>query len=188
MQASEQFAATVRSIKKLGIDPNMGLFVRGVSVMSGINLSTWERKVDVYKSLGWSEKEVISAFTKGPFCMLLSEEKIRRGMDFYVKKLQWMPSFLAANPVLLCLSLEKRVIPRCSVMNVLASKGLVGLSTNPSLKTLMISEKNFLDKYVIKYQDQVPEVRQAYNRNLGFVGRQSTVVQGSLSAVSSFAT
>lgn len=168
MQASEQFAETVKLIKELGFNPDLGLFIQGVSAMSGLSPSAWERKVAVYKSVGWSEQEVIRAFTKHPFCMLLSEEKIRRAMDFFVNKLHWEPSVMAARPGLLGLSLEKRVMRRCSIINLLASKGLVrgGLA----VKYLLVSEKDFLNRYVIKYEGEVPEVRQAYNGNMEFFG------------------
>lgn len=168
MQVNEQFAETVNFIKTLGFNPNLGLFVQGVSVKSGMTPSTWKTKVALYESLGWSEKEVISAFSKQPFCLLLSQETIRRRMDFFVNKMRWGPSVIAARTWLLCLNLEKRVIPRCSVMNILASKELV--RRNFGARFLQITEKDFLDKYVIKYQDQHPEVVQAYTGNLGFVG------------------
>ncbi|EHA8591060.1 putative transcription termination factor MTERF8, chloroplastic [Cocos nucifera] len=132
-------------------------------------MATWERKLAVYRSLGWSEKDTLMAFTKHPYCMLSSDKKIRKVMEFFVKKMNWEPAFVAARPKLLCLSLEKRTIPRCSVFSILESKGVVSRKWGvPTF--LLISEKEFLEKYVIKYGKQIPEVLEAYQGKLEFVG------------------
>lgn len=155
---SVKFTKIVKSIKDIGFSPSSAIFVRAINVMSGLNPLSWDKKVGVYKSLGMSEKDVISAFLKIPQVMALSEDKIRSGMDIYVKEMNWDCSFVAAHPVLLCYSLEKRVIPRCSVMSILATKGYIEKYPSKGYTFLLISDKMFLDKYVIKYKDHVPEV------------------------------
>ncbi|XP_020249601.1 uncharacterized protein LOC109827045 [Asparagus officinalis] len=166
---TKQFATTVESIKKFGFNPLTCLFVQAVYVVSATTPLTWESKSAVYKSLGWSEGEIISAFTKQPFCLLLSEKKIRKMVDFYVKKLHWEPCFLAANPKFLGYSLEKRVLPRCCVLSVLSSKSLIRRYPHVNHRDLSINECKFYNKYVGKYMDQVPEVIEAYKSNLEFV-------------------
>lgn len=122
--------------------------------------SSWERKFQLYQSLGWSAEETISAFKKFPYCMMISDKKIKRGISFFVESLNCTPSFLATQPILLCFSLEKRIMPRHNVMNILASKGL---EKNSIMKAILYtSEKRFVEKYVIKYKDQAPEVLLAY--------------------------
>lgn len=160
LMPNEQFKVTVELIREMGFNPLSTMFVHGVAAVSRFNHSTWKKKLGVYKSLGWSQKEVMSAFAKQPFCMLLSEKKIRKAVDFYVKELKWGPSFLSAHPVLLNLSLEKRVMPRCSVTSLLEAKGLMTKSS--SVHFLMITEKDFLDKYVIRYKNQIPKLLDAY--------------------------
>lgn len=167
MLPGDQFRVTVELIREMGFNPLSTMFIHGVAAVSRFNASTWNEKVALYRSLGWSHREVISAFAKQPYCMVLSEQKIRKAMDYYVKKTQWGPSFVSAHPVLLCLSLEKRVMPRCSVMRVLESKRLE--TRTSSAHFLMISEKDFLNKYVIKYKNRAPEVLEAYKVNLEFV-------------------
>lgn len=159
--SAKQLKAGVESAVKLGFDPSSPMFVRAANVMTSVSPSMWERKVGVFKSLGWSEVCIVTAFIKHPHCMELSEEKIRRGMDFFKKEMHWEPSFVAAHPVLLSLSLEKRVIPRCSVMNVLASKGLASKKLGHTSFLKMTDEK-FVDGYVTKYAYQVPEIVKVY--------------------------
>ncbi|CAK9167518.1 unnamed protein product [Ilex paraguariensis] len=82
-------------------------------------------------------------------------------MGFFVQKLNFQPTRISRRPNILLLSLEKRIIPRCSVWLLLMSgdliKGDVNLTTAIAMK-----EKNFLENFVIKYQHMVPEVVNAY--------------------------
>ncbi|CAI9775222.1 unnamed protein product [Fraxinus pennsylvanica] len=80
----------------------------------------WENKVKVYRSFGLSDAEVQSAFRAHPLCMMLSEEKISQGMDFFVNEMGWSPAIVARWLTALFYHLEKRIIPRCRVI-----KGLV---------------------------------------------------------------
>ncbi|ONK55094.1 uncharacterized protein A4U43_UnF7660 [Asparagus officinalis] len=176
-----KFAITVESIKKFGFDPLARQFVLGVHVMSATSPLTWERKLDLYKSFGWSEEEIISAFTKHPNCMLISDKKIKQMIDFYVNKLHWASHVLLANPKLLCHGLESRVLPRCCVLSVLSSKGLIKRYPCVINGVLRLNENKFYNKYVSKYMDQVPEVLEAYKGNLQFMGFDCgpSTVQGS---------
>ncbi|KAH0464776.1 hypothetical protein IEQ34_004879 [Dendrobium chrysotoxum] len=160
-----KFSKSVVYLKEIGIDPSKSYFVFGLKAMWVLSKRTWERRFQLYHSLGWSAEETISAFKKFPICMTISDNNIKRTFDFFVKRLNWMPSFVAKQPVLLCYSLEKTVVPRHNVMNILASKGLEikKLSMTTILRT---SEKKFLDKYVLKYKDQAPEVLEAYKNKI----------------------
>ncbi|XP_010904965.1 transcription termination factor MTERF8, chloroplastic isoform X2 [Elaeis guineensis] len=168
MKKRDRFTETVELLKGMGMKPKSTMFILAINAMLGLTPATWERKLAVYRSLGWSEKETLLAFMKHPFCMLASDQNIRKSMEFFVNKLNWEPTFLAARPKLLSFSLEKRIIPRCSVLGVLLSKGLV--RSKFGVHTLMITEKDFLAKYVIKYGKQIPEVLEAYQGKLEFVG------------------
>ena len=93
--------------------------------------------------------------------MLISEDKITKAMDFLVNKSGWPSADIARSPSVLFLSLEKRIIPRCSVIQLLQAKGL--LKNDLSLSTFILpSERCFLEKYVIKFQDKVPQLWNVY--------------------------
>lgn len=176
--SADQFKVTVELIREMGFNPLSTMFIHGVAAVSRFNTLTWNKKMALFRSLGWSHREVVLAFAKQPNCMMLSEQKIRKAMDYYVKTMQWGPSHVSAHPVLLCLSLEKRVMPRCSVIRVLESKGLE--TRTSSVHFLIISEKDFLNKYVNEYKLRVPEVLEAYKVNLQFVEPEGepTVING----------
>jgi mTERF domain-containing protein len=77
------------------------------------------------------------------------------------KKMGWPPANVATNPAVLKLSLEKRIIPRCLVVQILQAKGLV--RNNLTLGTLLNrTERKFLKQFVIRFQDDVPVLLNVY--------------------------
>ena len=141
------FRENLEEVKKMGFNPSQMKFVIAIHAMRAMGKSTWERKSDVYKRWGWSEEEIRLAFIKLPRCMTHSEDKIMATMDFFVNKMGRESSLIARRPLLISLSLEKRIIPRYSVIQVLLSKGLIKNDT--SLVVLFEStEKMFLRKFV----------------------------------------
>jgi mTERF domain-containing protein len=57
-----------------------------------------ESKLELYKRWGWSKDVALLAFKKRPFCMLSSEEKITKAMDFLVNKMGWPSAAVARYP------------------------------------------------------------------------------------------
>ncbi|XP_072984605.1 uncharacterized protein [Typha latifolia] len=165
MKEPDRLIEELGQLKQMGLEPSSRTFVSAVHAFSGSTVPSWEKKIAVYKNLGWSEKETLSAFRKYPNFMLQPENKTREMVEFYVKKLGWEPPLLLAKPRLLSLSLEKWVIPRCSVLGLLASKGEVSRGLTPAL--LMINEEEFSRRFVVKYAGRIPEVLEAYHGNTG---------------------
>ncbi|XP_077249369.1 uncharacterized protein LOC143888865 [Tasmannia lanceolata] len=150
----------VAMVKEMGFNPVKANFIQAVCVMSGMSKLNWEGKLEVYRSLGWSEAAMFSAFKLYPNYMVILEKKIRRGMDFFVNKMNCKPSVISKYPNILALSLEKRIVPRCSVLQVLMSKGLIkkDLCLAPVLK---LNEKEFLEKFVIKNLDRFKKKKES---------------------------
>ncbi|KAF5190771.1 Transcription termination factor like, partial [Thalictrum thalictroides] len=112
---------------------------------------------------GWSEEEIQSAFRRQPYCMMLSEKNIMKTMDYLVNKMGYDPSLIAKQPGVLLFNLEKRIIPRCSVVQVLIANGLV--KKDYKVGSLMYKcEQDFIKKFVIKYQEKVPHIWNAYQQ------------------------
>uniref|UniRef100_A0A7N2LUQ7 Uncharacterized protein n=1 Tax=Quercus lobata TaxID=97700 RepID=A0A7N2LUQ7_QUELO len=117
-----RFKEIVEGVKEMGFNPLRLSFVQAVLAYSGMNKSTWERKVNAYKRWGLSEEEILVAFGKSPQCITVSEDKIMRVMDFLVNGMGVEASLIVKCPTLISLSLEKRLIPRASVIQVLQLK------------------------------------------------------------------
>ncbi|KAF2322057.1 hypothetical protein GH714_006102 [Hevea brasiliensis] len=161
-----KFAEGVKKVMKLGFDPSKFIFVEAVLVFHTMTKKTWERKIEVYRRLGWSEDEIWLIFRKRPKCMSLSEKNVMGTMDFLVGKMGWQPAAVARLPIVLCYSLERRIMPRCSVIRVLLLKGLIKADVCLH-SVLKLSEELFLERFVIKYQDHVPQLLDIYQRKMG---------------------
>lgn len=112
-------------------------------------------------SISANEDDILAAFRKHPHCMMLSEKKIMKGMDFFVNNMGWPSKVIAQLPVVLFFSLEKRIIPRCRVIRVLMSKRLI--KDDLSLASVLLPvEKCFLERFVTKFEEEVPELLSIY--------------------------
>lgn len=162
---SLRFSGIVKAVEGMGFDPSGSGFAKAVLAFTMMSKSGWESKMEVYRRLGWSDSEILAAFKKQPMCMIASEKKIRKGMDYFVNEMGMTPSVISQCPNIILHSLEKRVIPRHFVRQVLTSRNLV--SENYSISVMMImSEKNFLDRFVTKYEEQVPELLMDYRSRM----------------------
>ncbi|KAJ1257593.1 hypothetical protein BS78_10G008400 [Paspalum vaginatum] len=122
--------------EQLGVPPTSQLFKYALSVVA------WNSK----------EKPVILGF---------SEQNLLRKIEFLLNEVGMEPKCIVKMPLLLTLSLEKRMILRYSIMKVLRAKGL--LTSNASFSSLAaIAEKNFRLKFVDRHKDSVPGLADAY--------------------------
>ncbi|XVF82922.1 hypothetical protein PTKIN_Ptkin16aG0090200 [Pterospermum kingtungense] len=164
----EKFKRTLEEVKKLGFNPLRQNFLSALKALVQMSKSTWDGKVNVFKERdnlrmewGWSDEEIALAFWKLPFCMMLSKCKITAAVSFYVSTLGCKPSYIANRQVLLGLSLNKRLIPRWSLFQVLLSRGLI--EKEISVRELFESrEKDFLESFVTPYED--PQLLELYKQ------------------------
>ncbi|KAL5708801.1 hypothetical protein ACHQM5_019558 [Ranunculus cassubicifolius] len=156
-----RFSEDVEEVMKMKFDPSRQVFLAAIQVLSAMSRSSLDAKFCLYKSWGWSEDQVQCAFRKQPFCMSLSEENIKSTMDYFVNKLGYAPSSIAEQPSVLLYSCEKRIIPRCSAMQILIKNGKVAQSIALG-SLLQMPEDVFLEKYISRFEKEVPELLRAY--------------------------
>ncbi|KAJ8755911.1 hypothetical protein K2173_024456 [Erythroxylum novogranatense] len=161
MRKHEKFVDAVNDVEKLGIEPRQPAFVNALRVILQMSRPTWKMKMEVMKSLGWSEEDSLMAFKRDPLWIALSAEKIRRGMDFYLNTLELESESIIAYPKFLMYSIDTRLVPRYNVLKVLKSKKLI--SPDRDIKWLItMNEKTFLQKFVIKFQKEIPGIMDMY--------------------------
>ncbi|BFG32355.1 hypothetical protein CerSpe_186290 [Prunus speciosa] len=134
----------------------------------------WEQKLETYRSLGLSKDEIYSAFRKQPMCMINSVKKIHKLMSFFMNKLNMKPSMISKYPDLLLLSLEKRIIPRCSVLQLLLSQGFIKEDVIKVPYVLKMTDKSFRQRILSKYEAAVPDIVKAYKGKIEFQGFSSS--------------
>ncbi|XP_062145254.1 transcription termination factor MTERF15, mitochondrial-like [Alnus glutinosa] len=174
-----RFVEAVDEVMEMGFDPSKTVFVLAIQALVKMRKPKLESKLELYKRWGWSKDMALSAFKRNPNCMLLSEEKITKTMDFLVNKMGSPSAHIAINPSVLFFNLEKRIMPRFSVIQILQAKGLVKNDLS-SARIIQPSERCFVEKFLIKFQDDVPELLNVYQGKMDLVevGSQSENVCG----------
>ncbi|KAG5560976.1 hypothetical protein RHGRI_004112 [Rhododendron griersonianum] len=165
MMRSNEFRQIVEDVEKMGFDPLKENFLRAIHTLRAVSKSTWEKKVEVFKKWGWTEDEILVAFKLYPDCMRASEDKINRVTDFAVNQIGWESSLVARRPILFSWSLEKRIVPRFAICQVLSSKGIIK-TKEISWTALSTSEEQFLEKFVIRYGEEALELLKLYKEKL----------------------
>ncbi|PON96625.1 Mitochodrial transcription termination factor [Trema orientale] len=159
----ERFSRVVDKVKDMGFKPEKFTFLFAMRALAMKRFKeTWNKSYKVYRRWGWSEDDILGAFRVHPNCMVISEKKIEKSMDFLVNKMGWQSGKIAKCPVILFYSFEKRIVPRCSVVQVLLSKGLMRKEDVKLIFILQCVDKIFLEKYVTKYHEQVPLLLSVY--------------------------
>ncbi|KAK9088558.1 hypothetical protein Scep_027640 [Stephania cephalantha] len=152
----------IEEVKELGFQTESGMFTVAMHAKCSMSESTWNSKVSLLKEWGWSEEQIVYAFKRVPLFMTCSETKMKEGLDYFGKTLNWDASMLSKHPKCLLFSLRTRVMPRVEVFKILMSKNV--FETDKELPTILdMSEKRFLEKFAAKYQDELSELLKKQN-------------------------
>ena len=164
MMDEEGFQDSLVIARGLSLDPSKMKFLLAFQAFRVMTKSTLNKKTNAYLKW-WYVEEMCSAFLKSPACLLLSKGKFMATMRFFVDKMGKESSWMAGRPALLLLSLEKRIIPRYSVVEVLLSKGLI--TKDFSLSAVFQSTENmFLQKFVNPYEEEAPQLLNLYQKKV----------------------
>ncbi|XP_054813236.1 uncharacterized protein LOC129313863 [Prosopis cineraria] len=163
-KSAGKFKVIVEELQEMKFDPFKVQFIMAVFALSSLSKSTWSKKVDVYKKWGWSDNDIIAAFRKSPFCMKSSEDKIDAILEILVDKLDCSPSTISNYAVILTSNLNKRVVPRASVIQMLLSKGL--MKKKSMLSMFVCTERDFLNKFILCHKEEASELLKLYESKL----------------------
>ncbi|KAL3647979.1 hypothetical protein CASFOL_008947 [Castilleja foliolosa] len=107
--SKEKLAVYVERAIANGSDISKLTFPSAVRVCNDLTESTLEQKMEVYRRCGWSESDIDAAFLRHPKCLKFSDKEIMGNMEFLVNEFGYKPADIAKCPVLIKLSLEKRI-------------------------------------------------------------------------------
>ncbi|GAB4857556.1 hypothetical protein Ancab_015464 [Ancistrocladus abbreviatus] len=147
-----------------GIPRHSTMFEWGFPVMATFNKANLQSKYEIFKSYGWSEADILTMARKLSRILRLSDASIRNRLNFFMNELGYEPGYLASHPRILTYSMEKRVVPRNTVLQVLKARNLVKPKTD-LYRALCFEESQFLDKFVMPYKDVLPQLYEAYTNN-----------------------
>ncbi|KAJ4744886.1 Mitochondrial transcription termination factor-like [Rhynchospora pubera] len=160
-QNLDSFKQTLQIIEELGISRGSRMFVAGLKAIGGYSKDKIKGKVEFFMvTYGWSEEEVHAAFRKYPTVLSYSGNKVKSNMDFLVRKAGFESRSIALQPMLLGYSVQKVLIPRYTVLRDLQAKGLK--KKYSLFSAAVMSESNFLERYVVPHEKDVPGLGAAY--------------------------
>ncbi|XP_059629825.1 uncharacterized protein LOC132272748 [Cornus florida] len=147
----------VKRVDEMGIDRKSKLFLHAIRAISSMTKENWELKLELFKSLKFSEDDILSVFRRQPQVFVVSDRKIKEITQLFLSTGKCDISYVVNNPDLLCRSVENKLKPRLRVLEVLESRNL--LLKKPSLGTVCrITDKKFFEKYVLPYSNEVGEL------------------------------
>ncbi|CAL5046908.1 unnamed protein product [Urochloa decumbens] len=155
--------------EELGVPRSSRMFWQAVTVVSQNSEEKVAARLLFLKStLGCHESEVVTAVSKMPTIVGLSEECLHHKIQFLINEVGLEPQYVMRRPALLAYSLEKRLVPRHCVMKVLLAKGL--LDSNRSFYSLVqYGEEIFKLRYIDNHKDSVPGLADTYATACGGV-------------------
>ncbi|CAN6214526.1 unnamed protein product [Urochloa humidicola] len=156
----ERLKEVVLCAEELGVPRSSRMFWQAVAVVARNTKEKLAARLVLLKgTLGCHE--VSTALSKMPSILGISEECLRRKIQFLINKVGLEPQYILQRPALFTYSLEKRLAPRHCVMKILLDKGL--LDRNRSFYTLVAcGEETFKLRFVDCHKDSVPRLADAY--------------------------
>ncbi|KAL9675156.1 hypothetical protein QQ045_003357 [Rhodiola kirilowii] len=158
---SERFKEMADRALNMGFRPNKHSFGDAINSFAAVSEEKWELKFNIFKKWEWSDRDFVMAFGKQPRIMLISEKKIDGIMNLLVNTMELKASFAAECPYLFLYSLEKRLIPRCAVVKLLFTKGLIQLEDYNMGYVLRCKDEYFLRRFVEKHHEIRSELMMA---------------------------
>ncbi|XP_078149171.1 transcription termination factor MTEF18, mitochondrial-like [Carex rostrata] len=151
----------VKRANELGFSCSSGVFWHALVVVNCLNQNTIDARLLDWKNLGLSQEEVSLMISKAPYLLRITEKMVGRKLEFLMKEAACDKLHIVKNPTLLMYSLEKRLNPRNIVRMLLKSKGFPAANLTFA-SFVMPTEKQFVKKFVLPYENTFPSLHQAY--------------------------
>uniref|UniRef100_A0A0E0IZD7 Uncharacterized protein n=1 Tax=Oryza nivara TaxID=4536 RepID=A0A0E0IZD7_ORYNI len=160
----KQVEGFVRRADELGVPRTSGQFKYMVGIFANISEGSATARMEyLSRSLGCSMDKLRSAVQKLPQILGLSETNLGSKIEFLVGKVRLEPEYLLKTPKLFTYSLEKRLVARHYIVQVLAAKGLKGLKKDvPFCSYVQLGESCFVKNFIDQHENVVPGLSDAY--------------------------
>lgn len=146
--SEEKFMESFKQVEDLGFKKGSKMFRIALGAYFG-PVEKIDRKRKCLSSLGFSEQQILYLTSQRPMTLTLSEEKLKRNVDFLVKTVGLQLADIVKHPDLFGNSLERRIIPRYIVLEAMKSKQVQVPKRGMHFpKIISLTEKRFLEEYV----------------------------------------
>ncbi|CAM0913654.1 unnamed protein product [Alopecurus aequalis] len=157
----EHVHKAVSFIDNLGVPRDSLMFRYALMTFAFQSQEALDKKMAALQLLGWSQDDVLTAARKMPGILTMSEERLRKNVDFLTRDVGLEIPYIAQRPVLVMYSHDRRLVPRHSLLNILNARDLL----HPELDfytVVALTDKKFMDKYVHPYEKSVPGLAATY--------------------------
>ncbi|XP_041017098.1 uncharacterized protein LOC121259537 isoform X6 [Juglans microcarpa x Juglans regia] len=73
----ESIQAFVKTVDGMGFNRKSKMFLSAIRTVSSMSEENWELKLELFRSLGFSEKDILDVFRRVPQVFAVSERKIK---------------------------------------------------------------------------------------------------------------
>ncbi|VAH52537.1 unnamed protein product [Triticum turgidum subsp. durum] len=163
----ERIRTAVACVEGFGVHRESRMFRHALQVVAFLSEEKIATKVEHLKKMfRWSDAEVGIAFSYAPTLLRRSKESLQRRSEFFISEAGFEPSYIAHRPAMLTYSLEGRVRPRYYIVKFLKENGLLNHDRD-CYKTLIISEKEFVEKFICPHMEAAPHLAEDYATTCG---------------------
>jgi len=156
MTPEEKVIESFKQAEDLGFRKGSKMFAFALRPILGLGQEKLDRRRQCLRSLGFSENQISDIWRKKPSSLRITEEKIKRNVDFVVKTAGIPLADLVKYPNLFEYSVETRMIPRYRVMEALKSMQVQAQAPTKKgkkeglsfVQIFIMPENRFLEQYV----------------------------------------
>uniref|UniRef100_A0A0E0F492 mTERF n=1 Tax=Oryza meridionalis TaxID=40149 RepID=A0A0E0F492_9ORYZ len=158
----ERLKVVVRRAEELGVPTSSWAFKDAVCTVARNNEGTIAARMEFLRgTLGCSMDKLRSAISRKPSILGFSEKTLRGKIEFLLTKVQLEPEYILQRPVMLTLSLDKRLAPRHYVLQALVEKGLIKNDVD-YYSCVCFGNEHFVARYIDRHEDALPGLTDAY--------------------------
>ncbi|CAL5037653.1 unnamed protein product [Urochloa decumbens] len=151
----------VTHIDKIGVPRSSRMFYYALMSFAIPNKEKLANKFAILEMYGWSKEDVLEAVRKMPGILTMSDDRLRRNVEFLTRDVELETHYIAQRPVLIKYSLERRLLPRHCLIKVLKEKGLLDAEFG-FYYVASLTEKKFCNKFIGPYKEKVPGLATIY--------------------------
>ncbi|XP_042013501.1 uncharacterized protein LOC121761870 isoform X1 [Salvia splendens] len=139
-----------------GVSQSSLTFIDAVNVFAHTSEGIMEVNRKVLLDLGFSSDDMMKFLKQTPLLFSSSMEKTKKVVELLLATGKYSIANIVSNPTTLMCSIEKRLLPRLQILELLESRNLIkkwpGLS-----RVFALTDDKFIDTFVRPYYDEIAE-------------------------------
>ncbi|CAL9772069.1 unnamed protein product [Musa acuminata subsp. burmannicoides] len=138
---------SIKRVEELGVSRDCKMFPYALLTVMTLSRSRFDATFATLMSFGWSQPDSLATFRRYPVIWNYSKKNLSDKMTFLMKEAGCELTYIIGHPALLTFSLEKRLRPRCEVMNFLDHNKLLDKG-HDLLSVMLLTEEKFRNKFL----------------------------------------